>query len=213
MGIPVTIENPTDEVMTTELVPVDSQGLLSFSRVPLGPEGLLGVGAAELLITDESPFKVTLQPFEIFETTLFATYTSNNVAVVGVGTIGIVRTCVPRLLDLDNDHGTTRIVYGLPSADNNGPALPIAALLGDTHVGTSSGIPGLTVDFEARPGSRYSIEASENPSFNPASTYLLTPVGDGMIIEPDGSFSSPTGSASLAIPSALPREFFRFVEN
>lgn len=197
IGVPVIIKNPTDVVLTVDLVPQDADGVLTFSS-------LTG------LITDEAPYTVTLQPGEMADTTFLATASLANTKV-GTGIIIIAKPCVGRYLD---DHyygvGVGSVLYG-PSIPASHISVPIQRAAGPLVV-TST---GLALPFAAEPGLFYDIPVSTSLMFSGSAstglpTFVLPPVAEGLIISPSGEFTSPAGLTSLGLTRdpMLPKEFY-----
>ena len=225
IGLPVVIKNPTDAVIDTSLVFTDDTGALEFfSAPPTADTGTPAAGPGEVIpwnpyadrgtgeITEDRPLRVTLAPGQTQELTVVAKVTGAYRAAHPVGTIIVRPPCV--LNPEGGDHGTGRILFGPPVADDGAPPPPpIDQAMGVPRLTTIAGRPARTVSFHPTPGLPYILEGTtELPFGNPAATYRIPPHGPGVLIEPDGSFLLPAGPTDLSILElpALSRELYRF---
>jgi hypothetical protein len=216
IGIPIDIKNVHDLAMTDEFILHDSTGTLRFSTrapgdVSTDPFDPQPPGT----IDGEHPLTVSLEPGKSTTITVFATLANVSGSAGGfigipIGDIGIGRRCVGGIRD--DLMATGRVIFAADTSSTGLIPPPISQAMSAPRPIRIDGRPASGLTFQPALGLSYVVEANTDLLFvDPMRTYRIAPAGPGLVVEPDGSFTSTFGPLDMGIIHLpdLRREFYR----
>ncbi|MEZ5299175.1 MAG: hypothetical protein R3F11_00655 [Verrucomicrobiales bacterium] len=232
IGIPIIIKNPSNAETLIEMVPASTDGSLEFFRraappadplAELLPTGLSDAAEPER-ITGEFPLAFLVQPVDRWRPPSLPKWRTPP----GSSSRPAASSSPPCVLDPSKDHlGTAFVLLDTgtkpppaPAALGADPAWALVTGVGKAFAADGSGASTVTLSLD--PGFAQQVplalESGHDLVPDPSGVgapslfaYGLWPFGEGMVLQPDGTFILPAGAAEVSIPvdPALGREFYR----